>query len=209
MKYYSTLKMITILIIIIAPTVSSFAKETINSSDGFRILFWDYESGKLDKEITDLTYLQLMKKLKPLDILTEDMINKYYWDEQVLEINLEKYRNDTGHWIIGESSGFFTIVLNNDVLYHGISRIIEPEFKQKYDDSDYPALIHNMTNKENIILIALKPKYEPAPALFNYYDEKEQNKILIKKVLEYFKKQGKIVRGKIDFKAIYWNKKKN
>lgn len=206
MKYYSTLKMITILIIIIAPTVSSFAEETTNSSDGFRILFWEYDSGELDKGITDLTYSQLMQKLKPLDILTEDMINKYYWDEQVLEINLEKYRSDPSKWIIGTSSLFFTIVLNKDIIYHGISRIMEPEFKQKYDDSDYPALIRKMTNKENIILIALKPKYEPPPALLNYYDEKEQNKILNKKVLEYFKKQGKIVRGKIDFNAIYWNK---
>lgn len=187
--------------IIITPAVYLLADEAFNKPDGFMILFWNTDSGDIDEGIKNLTYTQLMEKFKPLDMLTDKYILKYYWDEQLLEIDQERYRNETGIWIIGSSSRFFTIVLNGKIMYHGISRTILPSFKQKYDDSNYPAITILAKKTNDTTILALKPKLNPFTT-FKEFDKKKQKRILNQEVLEYFEKEGKIVRGKNDLNVI-------
>lgn len=198
MKIDLMLFIIIIYAILITPSVYSFADDTFDNSDGFMILFWD--SGELD-EIKNLTYPQLIEKIKPREILTEDYILKYYWDEQLLEFDLEKYRNGADSGIIGINCSFFTIVLNKRIIYHGISRMIIPSVMMKGDDSGYPAITNFPKKNKKTTILALTPSFTPFDTLKDF-NVKEQKKILNTEVLKYFEKKGKIIRGKKDLNEI-------
>ena len=200
MKKRFILFMILFYSIIITPAAYSLDDDILKKNDGFMIVFWDSDSGDIE-EIKDLTYPQFIEKIKPLDIVTDGYILKYYWNEQLLEIAQKRYRDDTGTWNIGSSSSFFTIVLNKKIIYYGISRTIQPSFKQKYDDSDYPAITRFSKLSEDTTILALTPKFSPFNTLKDF-DEKEQKRILNKEVLKYFEKKGKIFRGKKDLNEI-------
>lgn len=200
MKFELILFMILTYLIIITVEVYPFSDDTYKNNDGFIIVFWDTDSGNIE-EITDLTYPQFIKKVKPKEILTEDLILKYFWDEQLLEFDLKKYRNGANSGIIGSSSSFFTIVLNKVIIYHGISRTVIPSFRVKYDDSDYPAITNFPKNEKGTTILAFTPKFSPFDT-FKDFDEKEQKKILNQEVLKYFEEKGKIIRGKMNLNEI-------
>ena len=179
--------------------VNTTAENNPDKSAGFRILFW--RGVKDMKDIKDLTYKQLLSKYRPFEVLSDDYILKYYWDEQVLEIDRKK--GGSLGWIVGSASQYFSIVLNDMIIYHGISRTILFNWERKDDYSNYPAITFKDTHNKDIALLVLKPKFLPIFQYFRDYDEKEKKKILNKDVLKYFKKQGKIIMGKVNIKKIY------
>lgn len=216
MKTGQIIFFIIIYMIFIMPEIYSFAANTSYKPNCFTIMFWDTNINRnpeILEEIKGLTYSQFIenKKIKIRANLTDDYIIKYHWDDQLLEIDQAKWEKDrmeTDEEGTGFHSYFFTIVLNEKIIYHGIARIgqtsvwlvREPIRKilLKYDRSNYPSItVIGIINEGAISVLALKPRLGNG-IYTREFDEKEQKKILNDDVLEYFKKQGKIVRGKLD-----------
>ena len=72
---------------------------------------------------------------------------------------------------------------------------------EKYDDSNYPAIIEIPKKTEDTTILVLQPHFGPLDSL-QYFSKKNQQKILNQKVLKYFEKSGKIIRGKKNLNKI-------
>ena len=174
-----------------------------NNVNSFEILFWSNENMSIE-DLQALTFNQIIAKYSPQYIVSDQFIEKYYWDEQLIEFQCNseqgyRCRNHFPGW------GFFTIVLNNKIIYHGLERTLlpGPALKSKHSDSerDYPAIVLlDCKDQENAVL-AIQPKLNRLMKTFRNYDGKEKNNLLNQEVLKYFLKQGKIVRGKIDLET--------
>jgi hypothetical protein len=201
MKKFILVMIITIFAFIISTAGHGLGNNASSKNNYFEIIFWNYKYNDFE-ELEKLTYTQLISQYKPAQVLSDKYILKYYWDEQLLEIDNARYLKDTGHQSIGAGK-LFSIILNNKIVYHGIVRTAQFVMKMKYDDSDYPAIITKLSSDQNKIILALKPKYFPYYDVFRNYTEKEQRKILHQEVLEYFEKCGKIVRGQINLDTLF------
>jgi hypothetical protein len=197
-----------------------------NESEGYRIIFWGTNlkrNPNILEDIKGLTYTQFIanKKIKIASVLPDNFIIKYYWDEQLLEIDHSSWRKYCDEKGMGWYDFFFTIVLNNKIIYHGIDRTFYPsrwpeqirETMWKYDESNYPAIkAVNIKNEDaNTKILVLKPRFYPNPfdGTLRDYDEKEQKKILNEEILKYFEKSGKIIRGKKDIQKILGHEKES
>ena len=192
----------TLLIFILTPREDSMYNNISYNDSNFEIIFWG--SSILDMDVLQKsTFPQLISKFKPLEILSDKYISKYYWDEQLIEFEHKKLIDDTGHVFISSPTGLFSIVLNQEIIYHGISRLNMGSAKDKYDDSNYPAIINQPHINPQIAILALKPRFYPYTDIFRDYDEEEQKNILNQEVLKYFEKEGKIIRGKIELEKVF------
>ena len=192
-----------IVFIILVLTVSrtnSINLEKEIECESFEFILWNYETVDIE-EIQKLDYYELFEKCTPRFILTDKYIYKYYWDEQLIEFEDDKLKEETGD-NLPISVGVFTIVLKGKVIYNGICRMIIPARKMKYDDSDYPAVrVLNSANSKNLIL-ALTPRFYPLLYIFRDYPAEEQEKLLNKDIYYYFKEIGKLVEGKVNLREI-------
>lgn len=168
----------------------------------FKIIFWDNDVNSLE-ELQTSEFVEFLSKHAPFITLGENNILKYYWDEQLIEIDYKSIKGDKDYAVISQGR-YFSLVLNNIAVYHGLNRtgFIHTALTKQYDDSDYPALILEDCKNDKKVILALKPRYLPSLDLFREYDEKEQKKLLRPEVLKHFEEQGKIIRGKIDLKNL-------
>ena len=182
-------------------TGHSMEKRKLNDNSNFMLIFWDYNIEDI-MDIETLTYRQLISKYIPLEILSDEYIARYYWDEQLIEFENDRIDEDTGRTLM-LSVGFFSMVLDNKIILHGLNRMLDVSTKRnKYDNSNYPAIILKRCSNPGNLILALKPRYKPERSLFRDYDEEEQKRLLNQEVLKYFEEQGKIVRGKMDLNKL-------
>ncbi|MFC1841305.1 hypothetical protein ACFL1N_17180 [Thermodesulfobacteriota bacterium] len=178
----------------------TMGKDNIVKGDNpqYRIFFWG-DSIKDMGELEKLTYVQCVKKIRPDKILSDDNIIRYYWDEQLIEYAYKKIKDK-----FDDRGSFFTIVLGDKIIYHGLNKVQSNILAKwhKYSGTDYPVIIEIPSSNPNNLILALKPKDDYNFGTLRDFEKKEHKKILNKDVLEYFKQQGKIVRGKIDFEAV-------
>jgi len=170
---------------------------------GFTIVFWGMDVDSIE-DLEKSQFDELLLKHTPDKKVEDKDILRYYWDEQLIEIDYKSIDGRPGFPV--EISGkFFSLVLNNKIVFHGLNRTgldILVARMREYDDSDYPAMISfRCTNDKNAIL-ALKPKYLQISSIFRMYSEQDQRRILHPEVLEHFEKQGKIIRGTIDLRGL-------
>ena len=92
----------------------SMLKRQLNDNGHFKLIIWDYSVEDI-KDIETLTYGQLISEHMPLGILSDKYIARYYWDEQFIEY---EYDNIKGFVL---SDGFFSMVLDNKIILHGMS----------------------------------------------------------------------------------------
>jgi len=193
-----------LLIFLILPVDLSMSKDKSSNDGNFKIIFWGSNVSDMDM-LENYSYSQLISKYDPLQILSDKHIVKYYWDEQLIEYDYNKLKEDSGNYFI-LTLGLFSIVLKNDIIYHGINRTNMTAVKWKYDDSNYPALIGEGCVHPGSQILVLKPRYLPASFYFKDYDKAEREAILNNDVLKYFEDKGKIIRGKIDLKKLFGRK---
>jgi len=190
-----------LLILTLLPVEYSMSEDKPGNESNFKIIFWI--SHVLDMEVLqESTYPELISKFEgKLSILSDKYISKYYWDEQLIEFEEDRMENETGRNFPVIGGGLFSIVLNNRFIYHGLCRMLRSP-DDKYYDSNYPTIIEKRSVNPRNRILALKPRYLPMEDIYRDYDEKEQKRILNQEVLNYFEKQGKIVRGKIDLEKL-------
>jgi hypothetical protein len=182
-------------------------KIQLNDNGNFKLIIWGYSVEDI-KDIETLTYRQLISKHIPGGMLSDKYIARYYWDEQLIEYEYYRIKEETGKYF-PMSELFFSIVLNNKIILHGICRTMsERAIKIKYDDSNYPAIVSRRCSNPGNWILALKPRYYPIDSLFRDYDEEEQKRLLNQEVLKYFEAQGKIVRGKMDLNKLFGRNQK-
>jgi hypothetical protein len=174
------------------------------SGSEYKIFIWDHDVNNMD-ELQELTYNQLTSKYIPRQTLSSKSVFKYYWDEQLIEFENDKIKDEVGHdFTISE--GLFSIVLDKKVVYHGLNKTGDlSAIKFIYDDKGYPALVHLGSMNPKKTILAIQPKYSPLPKILRDYPEIEQKRLLNQEVFKHFEKQGKIVRGKIDLRNLLKN----
>ena len=205
MKISKTL--LIIIYVFIIPSELVLSKNKIDGNNNFKLIFWEGNVNKIE-ELKRVSYIKLINKYNIRQVITDDYFIKYYWDEQLIEIDYKKFVNYTGKHSLG-AGDFFSIVVNNEVMYSGIVRIMEPVMPRKYSESNYPDIINYpvikiipCANPEHVIL-AIKPNYQHSGSILRDYPEREQQKLFVPEVLKYFEEQDKIVRGKIDIDKLF------
>jgi hypothetical protein len=172
-------------------------------SKGFTIVFWGTDVDSTE-DLEKSQFDELLLKHTPDKKVEDKDILRYYWDEQLIEIDYKSIDGRPGY-PVSISGKFFSLVLNNKIVFHGLNKtglLLRVARKQEYDDSNYPAMISfRCTNDKNAIL-ALKPKFLPRSSIFRMYSEQDQRRILHPEVLKHFEKQGKIIRGTIDLRGL-------
>ena len=213
MKNGQIILIIIFYVIFITPSIYSFANNTSDMPANFKIIFWDtnlIKNPDILEEIKGISYQQFIvnKKIELRRILPDDNIIKYHWDDQLIEIDLINWEKYLTEKKFNKYGFFFTIVLNEKIIYHGFNGLNHPllwpeqirKILLKYNESDYPSInAIGINNESTISLWALNPR-SGVYLHFREYDKKEQEKILNKEVFEYFEKKGKIVRGNLDLK---------
>ena len=203
MKVKSLLFVILSLFIFMATGCVKGEKQLVrnNSAESFEILFWAYNDTSIE-DLQKLTYNQIVKKYTPLVIVNDEFVEKYYWEEQLIEIQYDRLRNERGIYHL-PSGGFFTIAINNQIVCHGINRYMFTNKKDEYTDADYPAIVILECKNQKNALIAIQPKSFSALKTFRDFEGEEKKDLLNQEVLEFFSKQGKIVRGNIDLESLF------
>ena len=201
MNKYIAVSLNIILMLYIISTEYSIGMDKSNHDGKFKIIFWDSDISDI-KVLQKSNYHQLISKFIPIEILTDEYIIKYYWEEQLIEYEYDRIKKDTGEYFIQCGEGLFSIVFDNKFIYHGISRVGLIQSRElKYDYSKYPAIVEIKTNTPKTSVLALKPRFYPYWNLLSSYDEKVQKGVIKnQEILDYFEKQGKIVLGKVDLK---------
>ena len=192
---------IYLFIIFMVTNGSSLTMGNMPKSESYQIIFWDDKTKEFE-DILGLDLKVLLKKNSPLFILTDKYIHKYYWDEQLIEIEYDKIKEDTGDYF-PMSTSIFTIVLDGSILYHGMSRFVIGAMIREYDDHNYPVIVGRRSINPNNFILALKPKFYPIGDIFRDYPAEEQQKLLNMDVYKYFKEMGKIVEGRVDLTKIF------
>lgn len=205
------MKIIKVLLITIYVFIISsgyvLSKNKIDGNNNFKLIFWEGKINKIE-DLKRVSYTKLIKKYNIVQVINDGYIIKYYWDEQLIEIDYKKFVNDTGKHSLGPGE-FFSIVVNNEVIYSGIVKTREPVMPGRYSVRNYPDIVYYPTiktipcnNPEHIILTII-PNYLHRGAILRDYPEREQQNLFVPEVLKYFEEQDKIVRGKIDINKLF------
>lgn len=182
---------------------SNMKISTISKDDPVKIIFWKISESEFDT-LKETGHEKFLEEDKVIYILTDKYISKYYWEEQIFEIEYDKIKEETGEYF-PYSYGFFTIMLNNKILCHGLNRLTKSARKNKYDDYSLPTIVELGSIDSTKMLIALKPYYLPIDDIFREYSKQDQKKLLDElgsEVYNHFKEAGKMVEGKVDLKKI-------
>lgn len=179
----------------------SMEKKNLDDNSKFKLIIWDNVEDITD--IQTLSYRELTSRYIPFSILSDKYIAKYYWDEQLIEYEYDRLQESPVE-NFSLSNGFFSIVLDNKIILHGLSRMIDlSPIKSEYDDRNFPVILLRRCSHQGNWILALKPRYYPKGSLFRDYDEEDQKGLLNQEVLKYFEAQGKIVRGKMDLNKLF------
>ena len=189
------------------------------------IILWDYnvnleyddlKCGKIDEINTGF---------KPSVVLPFDMFDCYYWDEQILVMNVNRYWDSVFKKISelnrkNDESIFFSIVLNDEIVMNGINRLMPSSNSYRKYNTDYniPKLSLDVVDnyhKENASQVAFfRLSYLAVPGPASIYEhtqfsypvvitEESLEKLFVKELFEYFSKQNKIILGRIDLDKMY------
>jgi len=204
-------KKILLFFIILIFTILTLTCNKANQD--FMIIFWN--PYKLDKDkfedIRNMTYQELNDEYEKMSIILEDSIIKYYWDEQMVEVNMKLLSEKTRKDFIPGHLGLFSIVLNDEIILNGRNRTVILPNKSPDDKKDIPVIQCDGTYKTEKWFFLLKPKYQRMYLTFKDFNEEERERFLnqLNQIYDYFNLRGKIVRGTVDLSALlvdemYW-----
>lgn len=162
----------------------------------FKIVIWDNTDDLNFKNINKLSYDELKKKYKSIIIINEKNVISYYWDEQVVKIitNRKSYLTMYNITEISKSNEFFSIILNNKILYNGVVWKGGTTTNLTIILSDYFTKFEEDTN-----IIIIKPFSVMKGTKFMKYSKKDRKKLLFKELYNFFKSKNKIVHGEFPF----------
>jgi len=172
----------------------------------FMIVFWNpYELGK-DKleDIRNMSYQELNSDYETMSIIIEDCITKYYWDEQIFEVDMKLLSERTGKNFIVGQLGLFSIVLNENIILNGLNRTVILPTRSPDDKKDIPVIQRDGTNETDKWHFLLKPRFKEMYLTFKDFNEEEREEFLnkLEPIYGYFNQRGKIVRGTVDLSKL-------
>lgn len=162
-----------------------------NEEDVFKIVFWSSSKYSVEHdnimELNSVTY-DIVSNKNTLDfIITINDIEKYFWKEQYILVNWYNVFNDP-NFIASE--GFFSIVLNNEVIYSGLNRIFENAYIFPEDKVGLP-VIQIIEVDEVYSILYIRSNYLDSKPINSYLKE-DKDKLFNKSIYSYFDSIGKI-----------------
>jgi hypothetical protein len=178
---------------------------TINCIDDkdFMIIFWDpYQLNEL-KDIKNMTYQELKDEYEILNIIHDDSIIRYYWDEQIFEVDMKSYREKTRTQFINSHFGLFSIVLNDKIIINGQNRTAIFPAGLPTDNYTIPVIQRDGTYETEKWYFLLNPRKTEIYRTFKDFNKVEKEEFLskLKPVYDYFNLQSKIVGGVVDLSS--------
>ncbi len=173
-----------------------------------KIVFWKYDKDITFEQLNSYTYAEAKRNMEAAVEIPLDGINLYLWDEQILRMDTKEYANygkKLSEIIEDSDPGemFFSVVINNAILFNGLNRIkfITAEMKA-YDDSTTIPRISVWGRNNNYILFRFS--YSPTWTTASIWDMPESygdvHLFFSEGLYDYYKDTGKIQRGRIDIK---------
>lgn len=173
------------------------------------LIFWYYDE-RLSLEELQTTNIEELKDRYAGLIIPLDEIENYYWDEQLLAMSHELFKEKYDHCLkeIYSNSDrgtlFFSVLINNEIVLSGLNRItpIIPAQMMPCDDLKVPRirlLNFSLLEKRDKVYFQFTLKatiFESIWETPSYYGD--INDLFISEIYGYFENEGKIIRGRAD-----------
>lgn len=172
--------------------------------EGFLLIFWKNAPGDRLEEMEGLSYGKMLKHYEPLETVEGRHVINYYWDEQVLEIDEKLLFEDNGRGLAGHDSGFFSIVLDGEVLLNGLNRTIISSTDSVYDDMKIATVQLDVDYNSNRLYLVLKPGYKKSFMTYKDFSEEERKRVALPELYDYFSGEEKIVKGAFELPGPFW-----
>lgn len=172
--------------------------------EGFLLIFWKNTPEDRLEEMEGLSYSKLVKRYELLESISTRHVVNYYWDEQVIEIDEKLLFEESGQAFAGHESGFFSIVLDGEVLMNGLNRTIIPSNESDYDVQDIPAIQLDVDYNNNRLYLVLKPRYKKAYMTYKDFSEEERQRVALPGLYDYFSGEGRIRKGAFELPGPFW-----
>ena len=184
------------------------------------IVVWAYKWDISIEDFSSTTVSKMQNKIPIVFTIPFDKFYCYYWDEQVLVMKKDAIEIENAaiaREIDRESGGyaFFSFAVDGDIVLTGYNRLvfISNEIRRGDDQHSIPKLIRFNRNDDALVLRLSffswhynRSIYEQARQLDDELNIKQDIDILFNdRVYEYFKKQNKIIRGRLILSATIYN----
>ncbi|MDR0322648.1 MAG: hypothetical protein LBI28_14230 [Treponema sp.] len=174
------------------------------------IIFWRYNES-LTFEMLNNNFEEIQMVFEPYIIIPLNIFDYYLWDEQIFSMKYDIFENNYKnkfHELFNESdkgSIFFSIIVNNKVVFNGLNRIIPAGAERRaYDGLGIPIFDSQITEgKENVhFAISYVPSFLRSIHDHKYY---ELDSLFVNELYEYFISIDKIIRGRFKIDKLYFN----
>lgn len=172
--------------------------------EGFLLIFWKNSPADRLEELERLTYGKLIKRYEQLESISDRHILRYYWDEQVIEIDEKLLFEDNGVGLTGSESGFFSIILDGKVIMNGLNRTIISSTPSASASGEIPVIQLDVDYNNSRLYLVLKPRYEKSYFTYRDYSEEEQQRVAIPELRTHFNETGKMVEGPFELPGPFW-----
>ncbi|MBN2425274.1 MAG: hypothetical protein JXR46_13680 [Calditrichaceae bacterium] len=166
----------------------------------FKIIFWHCPMSEFEN-MQILEADSLLNTYEPFYIIQDKYISKYYWDEQLLLVDMGKIFKETGDNLLPLGDCKFTMILENKIVYHGMFFTIDLAATIDYAG---PVIKGYKSCIPNHSVLALKPTLYPLNDIFRDFSKKDKKEFLKlnKDLYEYFKSTDRLFKGKIDLRKV-------
>ena len=180
------------------------------SENHFEIIFWKYNS-ELNFEMLGNNLEEIEKHFEKYFSMTLDDFEYYLWDDQILCMKYDIYENkykEKEMQLYKESdygSIFFTLLIDNKVLIHGLNRMLPQTAQmQPYDETNNIRIFSWIQNKENVYFIITYKRVLLIPAqIFSETEQYKDKEILYIKKMKNNLTNKKIIYGKHNLEYLF------
>jgi hypothetical protein len=145
------------------------------------IIFWKYNES-LTFEMLNNELEEVQKYFESYIIIPLNIFDYYLWDEQIFCMEYGIYNNEYKDKFFelfmasDKGSIFFSIIINNKIVFNGLNRIMPLTAKmQPYDGLEIPIItVKNSVDKKNVYF-NLTYFYNPYHSIHDHYPDKIPN----------------------------------
>jgi len=172
-----------------------------------KIIFWKYNNDISFEKLSSFNLDDAYKSMEAVFGIPLDDFNLYFWDEQVLRMNISVYEDNNYSEYFTQimrntdlGSLFFSIIINNKIVLNGLNRVILMTAAiQPYDDSKYPRFSPWARNNKYIYF---RISYRPTSSRISIWNIPETfgdiNLLFVDAIYNFFESSGKIQRGRLN-----------